>query len=106
MSLLIISPTTSLVFILIIHSAKCVIMITREGRVIQVLPAPTLNSAIAFAKNFNRAINQPANINEYPKWGYDKLDLGASICSSPATTLHTNWNQQVSFSWHPDRQTG
>ncbi len=63
-----------------------------QGRpVIQVLPAPTLNTAIAFAHNFNQAINPSLNANEYPKWVYDKLPAGASVCASPATPFSTNF---------------
>ncbi|MEQ1767158.1 MAG: hypothetical protein ABL859_06990, partial [Methylotenera sp.] len=57
-----------------------------QGRaVIQVLPAPTLNTAIGYARNFNRGIGE----QEYPKTLYDKLDIGASVCSSPAKPFNT-----------------
>ncbi|MEO8772125.1 MAG: RHS repeat-associated core domain-containing protein [Ferruginibacter sp.] len=57
-----------------------------QGRaVIQVLPAPTLSNAIGYAHNFNKAVNE----NGYPKWVYDKLDPGASVCSNPAKGFET-----------------
>ena len=59
-----------------------------QGRaVIQVLPAPTLNTAIGYARNFNRGIGEM----EYPKTLYDKLATGASVCSSPAKAFNTDF---------------
>lgn len=59
-----------------------------QGRaVVQVLPAPTLNTAIAYVKNFNQAIGY----NEYPKSVYDKLDAGATVCSNPAKPFNTDF---------------
>ncbi len=59
-----------------------------QGRaVIQVLPAPTLNTAIGYARNFNRGIGE----QEYPKTLYDKLANGASVCSSPAKPFNTDF---------------
>ncbi|MBK7883796.1 MAG: hypothetical protein IPJ81_08340 [Chitinophagaceae bacterium] len=55
-----------------------------QGRpVIQVLPAPTLNSIIRYSKNFNKAIN----FSGYPKWAYDKLVPNMGICANPAQAL-------------------
>ncbi|MBX2887990.1 MAG: LysM peptidoglycan-binding domain-containing protein [Ferruginibacter sp.] len=59
-----------------------------QGRaVLQVLPAPTLNTAIAYVKNFNQAIGY----NEYPKSVYDKLDAGATVCGNPAKPFNTDF---------------
>jgi len=59
-----------------------------QGRaVVQVLPAPTLNTAIGYMKNFNQAIGY----NEYPKTVYDKLDAGASVCGNPAKPFNTDF---------------
>ncbi len=59
-----------------------------QGRaILQVLPAPTLNTAIAYVKNFNQAIGY----NEYPKSVYDKLDAGATVCSNPAKPFNTDF---------------
>lgn len=79
-----------------------------QGRpVIQVLPAPTLNTAIAFAHNFNQAINPTVNANEYPKWVYDKLPTGASICGSAATPFSTNFGTANYYSdRNPEKNTG
>ncbi len=55
-----------------------------QGRpVIQVLPAPTLNTAIGYSQNFNKAVNFVG----YPKWAYDKLAANASICGNSATKM-------------------
>jgi hypothetical protein len=55
-----------------------------QGRpVIQVLPAPTLNTAIAYSQNFNQAVNYVG----YPKWAYDKLAANASICGNATVKL-------------------
>jgi len=57
-----------------------------QGRpVIQVLPAPTINTIIQYAQNFN----QFANFTGYPKAAYDQLDAGATICANPAKPLST-----------------
>ena len=57
-----------------------------QGRpVIQILPAPTLLTAISYAKNFNRASGQP----DYPKEMYDLIGSGSGICASPAPGLST-----------------
>jgi len=59
-----------------------------QGRaVVQVLPAPTLNNAIAYVKNFNQAIGY----NEYPKSVYDKLDAPATVCGNPAKPFNTDF---------------
>ena len=59
-----------------------------QGRsVIQVLPAPTLNSIIKYAHNFNKAVN--VNEDGYPKWAYDKIDPNAGVCASPAKPFET-----------------
>ncbi len=55
--------------------------------VLQVLPAPTLNTAIQYVKNFNQAIGY----NEYPKSVYDKLDAGTTVCSNPAKPFNTDF---------------
>ncbi|MEO9023275.1 MAG: RHS repeat-associated core domain-containing protein [Ginsengibacter sp.] len=60
-----------------------------QGRpVIQVLPAPTINTIIQYAKNFNQ-FAQFANYTGYPKEAYDKLADGATICANPAKPLST-----------------
>lgn len=57
-----------------------------QGRpVIQVLPAPTLNTIIQYSQNVNKAVNYDG----YPKWVYDKLDANASVCGNPASPLST-----------------
>lgn len=59
-----------------------------QGRaVVQVLPAPTLNNAISYTKNFNQALGY----NEYPKSEYDKLDAGATVCANPAKPFNTDF---------------
>jgi YD repeat-containing protein len=59
-----------------------------QGRaILQVLPAPTLNTAIAYAKNFNQAIG----FTEYPKSEYDKLVGSASVCGNPAKPFNTDF---------------
>lgn len=59
-----------------------------QGRaIVQVLPAPTLNTAIAYVKNFNQAIGY----NEYPKSVYDKLDANTTVCSNPAKPFNTDF---------------
>lgn len=59
-----------------------------QGRpVIQLLPAPTLSTAIRYAANFNQAIGY----NEYPKSVYDKLEIGATVCSNPARPFDTDF---------------
>ena len=59
-----------------------------QGRaIVQVLPAPTLNTAIAYAKNFNQAIGY----NEYPKSVYDKLDVSTTVCGNPAKPFNTDF---------------
>jgi RHS repeat-associated protein len=55
-----------------------------QGRaVIQVLPAPTLNTIIAYSRNFN----QDLNFAGYPKSDYDLLGSDGSICSDHAAPL-------------------
>ncbi len=59
-----------------------------QGRaVLQVLPSPTLNTAIAYVKNFNQSIG----FNEYPKSEYDKLVGNASVCGNPAKPFNTDF---------------
>jgi RHS repeat-associated protein len=58
-----------------------------QGRpVVQVLPAPTLSTIIKYAENFNRSINDAVG---YPKWAYDRLQPGASVCGNPAQAFTT-----------------
>lgn len=55
-----------------------------QGRpMIQVLPAPTLNTIIQYAGNFNRFVNEV----DYPKSLYDKLNPNEGICIKPAMAL-------------------
>ncbi len=57
-----------------------------QGRpVIQLLPSPTLNTIISYSQNFNKAVD----FDGYPKWAYDKLDSGASVCANPALAFST-----------------
>lgn len=59
-----------------------------QGRpVVQVLPAPTLNNAIGYAHNFNRAVGEDI----YSKSDYDKLVNGASVCGNPAKPFNTDF---------------
>jgi RHS repeat-associated protein len=44
---------------------------------IAILPAPTLNTVIGYARNFNRFLNSAA----YPKDNYDLLSPGVSVCA-------------------------
>ncbi|HMK25890.1 MAG TPA: DUF6443 domain-containing protein, partial [Chitinophagaceae bacterium] len=60
-----------------------------QGRpTIQVLPAPTLNTVIAFTKNFNRA----AGNEGYPKELYDILQTGQTVCGNGAPALDKTAN--------------
>jgi hypothetical protein len=64
-----------------------------QGRpVIQVLPAPTLNTAIGYAQNFNRTVSYAGDptYTGYPKMIYDKLIPGASICGNATRKLDTS----------------
>ncbi|MBS1744066.1 MAG: hypothetical protein JST81_13620, partial [Bacteroidetes bacterium] len=57
-----------------------------QGRpAIQVLPAPTLNTIVAYSRNFNQFVGGPG----YDKSFYDKLSPGGSICGDPAPALAT-----------------
>jgi hypothetical protein len=51
-------------------------MITREGPVIQVLPAPTLDNVIRYSQNFNIGINGSA----YDKDNFDYLVSPSAYC--------------------------
>jgi hypothetical protein len=60
-----------------------------QGRpVVQVLPAPTLNTIVQYSKNFNQSVNYN-QYPGYPKWAYDELAQNASVCGNPATPLST-----------------
>ncbi len=55
-----------------------------QGRpAINILPAPTLNTVIGYARNFNRFLNSAA----YPKDNYDLLSQGVSVCTSNTPAL-------------------
>ena len=55
-----------------------------QGRAsIQVLPAPTLNTVLSYAQNFNRNINNA----EYEKKDYDNVNLNGAACGVPAVGM-------------------
>ena len=57
-----------------------------QGRpAINILPAPTLNTVLSYARNFNKFTGQTAAI--YPKDIYDQLQTGQNICSSVPVPL-------------------
>ncbi len=56
-----------------------------QGRpAINILPAPTINTVIGYARNFNRFTGQGAS---HPKEMYDALQAGQNICATTPTTL-------------------
>ena len=63
-----------------------------QGRpVIQVLPAPTLNTMIGYTKNFNRGINASTGESiAYDKSLYDTLNDPTDYCLRPAPPMHTD----------------
>jgi hypothetical protein len=59
-----------------------------QGRpAIQVLPTPTINDAIQYARNFNQFENQ--NTGTYPKNLYDLLQPSEALCSKGAPKIKT-----------------
>ncbi|MDP4265265.1 MAG: RHS repeat-associated core domain-containing protein [Bacteroidota bacterium] len=74
-----------------------------QGRpAINILPAPTLNTVIEFAKDFNRFTS-----TNYPKDIYDLLPVGQTVCSSFTPPLNTGYGASNYYSpLNPNKDDG
>jgi RHS repeat-associated protein len=68
-----------------------------QGRpVINILPAPTLNTVLSYARNFNRFIGQTST--NHPKDYYDALGSNQNICNSTPLALDNNFGSAKYYS--------